>query len=179
MRLVQILLILFLGGSAVYLECRDIKEWSLFGSDVFEAVPLFGLCVLTIVYLFKDGRQFQKQKNLAAFLPSVTGLLFLTATVGHMLLRTHYYNSPTVFTATNFNLGRDDVFTLDFKKNNHLKGEKIDRLSSTTYWGTYRQKKDTLILDISLDFTMGRQAVIQDSILRFIDDTVRFEVFRR
>ena len=179
MRPVQLILILLFGGMTVYLEFREIQEWTLFGSDLFNAVPLFVLCILTAVYLFKNNRQYRQRKNILFYLPSSIGLLFLIVTVGHMLLRSHYDNSPTLFTASNYDLGSDGGFSLDFKKNNHLKGKKIDRFSTTTYWGTYRQQGDTLILNIPLDFKMGRQAVFQDTILRFIDDTVKFEISRQ
>jgi hypothetical protein len=179
MRPVQIILILLFGGLTVYLEFRDIQEWTLFGGDLFEAVPFYTLCILTIVYLFKNSRQYRQRKSIVSYLPSTIGLLFLALTVGHMLLRSHYDNSPTLFTATNYALGSDGGFTLDFKKNHHLKGKKIHRLSSTTYWGTYRQQGDTFVLKIPLDFKIGRQAVFQDSILRFVEDTVKFEVSRQ
>lgn len=180
MRTVQLFLTILFGGLTLYLEFRDIKEWTLFlGDDLFDAVPLITLCTLTVVYLFKNSKQYRQQSNIMCFLPCVMGLLFLAVTVGHMLLRSKYDNSPTAFTATNYDLGSDGGFTLDFKKNNHLKGIKIDRFSTTTYWGTYKQQGDTLVLNIPLDFKMGRQAVFQDSILRFINDTVKFEVYRQ
>jgi hypothetical protein len=179
MRPVQLILISLFGGLTVYLEFRDIQEWTLFGGDLFDAVPLFALCILTAVYLFKNNRQYRQRKNILSYLPSAIGLLFLIVTFQHMLLRSHYDNSPTLFTATNYDLGSDGGFSLDFKKNNRLKGKKIDRFSSTTYWGTYTQQGNTLVLNIPLDFKMGRQAILQDSILRFLDDTVKFEVSRQ
>jgi len=179
MRPIPIILILLFGGLTFYLEFRDIQEWTLFGGDLFDAVPLYSLCILTLVYLFKNSRQYRQHRSILTYLPSVMGLLFLVVTAGHMLLRSHYDNSPTFFRATNYDLGSDGGFTLDFKKNHHLKGKKIDRFSSTTYWGTYRQQGDTFVLKIPLNFKMGRQAVFQDSILRFVDDTVKFEVSRQ
>jgi len=179
MRPVQIILILLFGGVTVYFEFRDIEEWTLFGAELFDAVPFYALCILTVVYLFKNSKQFRQHKNVISFLPAAIGLLFLAVVVGHMLLRSYHDNSATVFTATNYDLGSDGGFTLDFKKNNYLKGKKIDRFSNTTYWGTYRQQGDTFVLNIPLDFKMGRQAIFQDSILRFIDDTIKFEVFRQ
>lgn len=178
MRPVQIVLILLFGGLTVYLEFKDIRERTLFGGDLFDAAPFYALCILTTVYLYKNSRQYRQRKSMVSFVPSAIGLLFLAVAIGHMLLRSHHDNSPTRFTATNYDLGSDGGFSLDFKQNNHLKGKKVDRFSSTTYWGTYKQQGDTLVLNIPLDFKMGRQAVFQDSILRFIDDTVRFEVFR-
>ena len=157
MRSVQIILILLFAGLTVYLEFRDIQEWTLFGGDLFDAVPFYALCILTVVYLFKNSRQYRQRKNIVSFVPSAIGLLFLAVTVGHMLLRSHYDNSPTRFTATNYDLGSDGGFTLDFKQNNHLKGKKVDRFSSTTYWGTYKQQGDTLVLNIPLDFEMGQR----------------------
>ncbi len=179
MRPISIILILLLGGLTVYLEFRDIQEWTLFGGDLFDGAPFYALCILTVVYLFKNSRQYRQHKSILTYLPSAIGLLFLVVTVGHMLLRSYYDNSSTLFMATNYDLGSDGGFTLDFKKNYYLKGKKIDRFSSTTYWGTYRQQGDTFVLKIPLDFNMGRQAVFQDSLLRFVDDTVKFEVFRQ
>jgi hypothetical protein len=176
MRPVQLILILLFGGLTMFLEFRSIKESIISWGDLFDAIPLFVLFILTIAYLFVNSGQYRQHKNLRSFIPSAVGLLLLGVTAGHMWLRSHYDNSPTLFTATNYELGNDGGFSLEFKKNNHLKGKKIDHFSSTTYWGTYKKQSDTLILNIPLDFKMGRQAIFQDSILRFIDDTVKFEI---
>lgn len=62
MSLVQIILISFFGGVTVYFELRDIQEWSLFGNDLFGAVQFYALCILIIVYLFKNSREYREHK---------------------------------------------------------------------------------------------------------------------
>lgn len=179
MRPVQIILILLFGGLTIFLEFRNTQEWTLFGEGIFNAASIFGLCFLTFMYLFQNTKQYYQQKKITTFLPSALGLLFLVLIGGHHFLRSNNDNSATLFTATNYDLGSDGGFTLDFKKNNHLMGKKIDHFSSTTYRGSYRKLGNTIVLNILLDFKLGKQAIIQKDTLRFMDDTVKFEIFRQ
>lgn len=176
MRPIQLILILLFGGLAVYLEFRNMKEWTLFGGNLLDNVPFFILCIVLVVCLWKNIRQFRQSKNLVSLFPFTIGLVLFALTLGHNLLRSRHDKSPTLFTATNYDLGTDGGFRLHFKKDDYLVGEKIDHFSTTTYWGEYKRNGDTIILDIPLDFKMGRQAVIQNNVLRFLDDTVKFEI---
>lgn len=180
MRKLQLFFIIIFSGVTLYLEFRDIKEDSFpISGDSIEVVSAITLCILTIVYFFKSDVRYQQRRNMLTNLPSFFGLLILVATGGHMLFRSYIDNSTTAFKATNFDLGNDGGFTLDFKKNMYLKGFKIDHFSATTYWGTYQQQGDTLVLNIPLDFELGRHAVVKDSIMYFIDDKVKFQVYRK
>jgi hypothetical protein len=83
-----------------------------------------------------------------------------------------------LFIANSNEFGNDGGFRLNFKENMVLIGEKIDRFNKTTYWGSYKQEGDTIRIDIPLDFQLGKIALLQDSILYFPDDSLRFEVFQ-
>lgn len=176
MRPIQLILILLFGGLAFYLEFRNIKEWTLFGGELLDKLPFIMLCLVLVVCGFKNIRQFRRSKNLVSLLPLTIGFALFALILGHNLLRSHHDNSPTLFTATNYDLGTDGGFRLHFKKDDYLLGEKIDHFSTTTYWGGYKRNGDTITLNIPLDFKMGRQAVVQNNVLRFLDDTVRFDI---
>ncbi|MBU7578098.1 MAG: hypothetical protein KAF40_08565, partial [Flavihumibacter sp.] len=63
------------------------------------------------------------------------------------------------------------------KENKVLIGEKIDRFSKTTYWGTYNRDGDAITIDIPLDFKLSKSALLQENILYFPGDSLRFKVF--
>ena len=67
---------------------------------------------------------------------------------------------------------------MDFKTNNHLKGMKIDRFITTSYWGSYAKLNDTIKLNIPTNFKMGRVALLKEDTLCFLDDTSRYLVFK-
>jgi hypothetical protein len=178
MRPIQLFLISLFGGLTIYLEFQNIKQWTLFGAELFDFIPLILLCILTVVYLIKNVNQYQVSRNFILLIPSLTGLLFLALTFGHKFIRSHLDNSQTLFTAVNYDIGNDGGFTLDFKTNNHLKGVRVDHFSETYYWGSYAKHGDTLELDIQLDFKMGKHALLQKDTLRFMDDTIHFSVYK-
>ncbi len=168
-----------LGGLATYFECQDIKRWEiLLGPELLKSIPLVLLCLLTPIYLLKNNIQYQETNRFKDFTPSLTGLFFLILVFGHKIIRSNLDSSPTLFTAINYDIGNDGGFTLDFKKNNHLTGKRIDHFSETSYWGNYIKRGDTLFLNIPLDFAMGKHAILNDNTLCFIDDTVHFSVFK-
>lgn len=176
MRRVQLYIILFFGGLSLFLESRNIRESSIFGGEIFYDIPFYTLCIITIYYLIKNNSQFIKHRRYAAFIPATTGIVFIILIVGNMLNRSSNDKSLILFTAYNYDIGNDGGFRLDFKDNNYLKAQKIDRFSTTYYWGTYERFGDSLMLDIPLDFKMGNQAILQDSVMHIIDDTLKFYV---
>jgi hypothetical protein len=173
MRQIQLFLILFSGGLSVYVEFRNITQDG-FLLELLD-LPYLILSILTAVLLIINCREYRKKKAIVYF-PSIVGLLFIGLITGHILLRSHNDKSQTLFTGFSGAFGDDGGFIFDFKKNNHLVGKKFDFWHITTYRGSYRKKGDTVILSIPLDFKMGRQAVMQDSFLYFIDDTISFEI---
>ena len=179
MRPVQTILILALSLLGVWLQFRNIKEDSVLGLDMLDGVPLAALCILTTIFLFSNSLQFRKTKNYLSFIPAFTGLVFIAIIFGHKQWRSSLDSSRTLFTATNNSLGSDGGFIFDFKENNQLKGEKRDHWMVTYYWGRYKKQGDTLLLDIPLNFKMGRHAVLHNDILKFTDDTIHFEVYRQ
>jgi hypothetical protein len=178
MRKIQIILIAIFGLLAVAIEFRNIKTDTLFGIDMLEVIPLIVLCILTTAIIYRNSVQFRQTKRYFSFLPAFIGIVLVVITFGHKIWRSSVDNAPTLFTATNYNLGSDGGFILDFKTNKHLKAEKRDHWMVTYYWGSYDKQGDTLLLNIPLDFKMGRHAVLQDNVLSFTDDTVHFEVYR-
>jgi len=179
MRGILLLLIFVFGSIAVVSEFQSIKEWTLFGGGIFEAFVLIILCILTVVFLFTDYSRFRQTRNYLSFIHSFTGLLCLGLVFGHMIIRSSKDNSKTLFEAYNENIGIDGDFTLDFKVNNHLKGTRVDHFSTISYWGSYVKRGDTLILNIPLDFQMGRHAILKGNTMQFTDDTIHFNVYMR
>jgi hypothetical protein len=179
MRKVQTILILIFGLLASGLEFRNIKTDTVFSIGMLEGIPLIALCILTATFIYKNSVQFRRTKNYFSFVPPFIGLVLIVTTFAHKLWRSSVDNAPTIFTATNYNLGNDGGFILDFKADKHLKAEKRDHWMVTYYWGSYEKQGDTLLIDIPLNFKMGRHAVLQDNLLSFTDDTVHFDVYRR
>jgi hypothetical protein len=178
MRPIQLLIILLFGGFAIQEEFNNIKESSII--DILGENPiLILLCGIAIIYLIINTQQFICNKRVLSFIPSVLALAFIGLIFWHKQKRKSDDNSPSLFEAWTQDIGNDGGFRLEFKKNNILKGLKIDHLSSTTYWGTYQQSRDTLILNIPLDFKMGRQATLENNTFRIIDDSIKFEVSRQ
>lgn len=175
MRPAQLILVLLFGGMAIYQEFRNVEVSGLF-ENFPVSLPFIILSILLLYCLWRNAGQFRKSGNLIAFLPFTMGLLLAGLTLGHYCLRAYRYNLPTVFTAWNPDLGNDGGLWLHFKKGDYLVGQRVDHFSTTTYWGDYSRKGDTIILDLPLDFEMGRRAVVQDKLLRFLDDTVKFEI---
>jgi hypothetical protein len=177
MRKFQLFLVLITGGLTVYLQVRSIKGTDIFGMDIFQYFPLIILCIITFIYFIKNLKVFKQTSDFKSLLPSGIGLAIILLTLGHALIRFNLDNSKSLFIAENYDIGSDNVFRLDFKSNNHLVGHKIDRFGSTFYWGSYIKRQDTLKLNIHLDFKMGRQAILRNDTLHFIDDTIHFIVF--
>ena len=160
------------------LQFQKIKEDTIFGIELIQFVPSFLLCILTIVYLLKNINQYADIKNAYVLTPSFLGMLFLILIFGHILIRSNLDKSPTLFVAATSDIGSDGGFTLDFKINNHLKGVKIDRFSTTSYWGTYTKLNDTIKIDIPTDFKLGKIALLQKDSFRFLNDTTHFLVYK-
>lgn len=178
MRKLQFITTAILGAFSILVEYQSLKENTVFGTELIQSVPLTLLCILTIVYLFKSVNQYAKIKNAYAFIPFLLGVFFLLITFGHMIVRSNLDNSPTLFFATTNNIGNDGGFKLDFKKNNHLKGVKIDRFSTTFYWGSYIKLNDTIKIDLPTDFKLGKIAFLQKDTLHFVNDTIHFAIYK-
>lgn len=177
MRIILLLLLLVLGAISVEFEFRDIQESDILTGPITESIPFYSLCAITLYYLIRSITNFQKNKKLVAFIPSVIGLIFIGITSNHKVFRSNQKSYQTLFRASSNEFGNDGGFSLNFKENKVLIGEKIDRFSKTTYWGTYKQEADTIIIDIPLDFQLGKTALLQDSVLYFPEDSLKFEVF--
>ena len=112
-------------------------------------------------------------------MPLTIGAIAILAIVWHTHLRNNLDNSQTSFTAATSQIGSDGGFIIDFKKNGHLKAERQDHWSVTYYWGNYTVEKDTIQLDLSLDFKLGKQAILTNNSLQIIGDTIRFAIYKQ
>jgi len=173
----QLIVISILGGLAVFVEFRNIRDWDLlmFGS-LLHYIPVSILLLLSINYLVRNIQRYQRVKKKGILIPGTIGLLFLLLVFGHMIVLSQMEKAPNLFTAHNGDIGSDGGFLLEFKSNNRIKGHRIDKFGETFYWGSYTMKNDTVDLNINLDFPMGRHAIIQDQTLVFLDDTVTFSI---
>lgn len=138
--------------------------------ELFFDLLLVILCILTVVYLFKNYKQLTHTHKLVAFLPSFSGVIFMLLIFGHMYVRALNDRSATAFEA--YTDTDDASLRFDFKKSGHLKGELIDKFSSKYYWGSYRKAGDTVTVDIKTDFPLGRTAVMKKDTLYFIDNSL-------
>jgi len=179
MKLFQLIIILLLAGLTVPFEFQNVFQETLFGFEAFiRNVLITLLCIVTIVFLLLNFFNYKRSKQIILFIPPISGLLLLGLIFVHKQIRNQINNSPTLFAADNPYLGNDGGFTLEFKANNHVIGQKMDHWSFTTYWGSYTKQGDTLLLDIPLDFKMGRHGVIHGDTISFIDDTIKFGIYK-
>lgn len=178
MRPLQILIALFFGGLVLYPEFQSIKEYSVFSAFI-ESLPFWGLCLLIVILLAIQIKQYSEKKKITFILPLLICITSLAITLGHQKMIENLDNSPTNFKAITYDIGNDGGFIFDFKKDGHLKAEKRDHWLDTYYWGNYSQNQDTINLYIPLNFKLGRKALLTLDSLHFINDTVKFSVFRR
>lgn len=174
---VQILFISVIGGMAFRIAYLPVFHDTLFFTWL-NYVPFFCLGALTIVYSFLNSRLYIQTKNLLAFLPVVIGLICVFVIIMQNKKRESWDQAATIFTARTNQIGSDGGLTLDFKSDGILKVTKMDHWAVTYYWGRYELRRDTVDLDIALDFKLGRKGVVGKDTLRFLGDTVRFEVYR-
>lgn len=177
MKLYQAIIALLIGGLAIFIEFRSVEELTLF-FDWVSSVPFFTLCFLTLLFLLLNARKFVRNKKFTSFLPITICIISIAIIVWHKMNRSSLDNSPTKFTATTYQIGSDGGFILDFKKNGHLKAERRDHWAVTYYWGKYYEKSDTITFDMPLDFQIKRQAILTDTSLNIIGDTISFQVFK-
>lgn len=67
--------------------------------------------------------------------------------------------------------GRESTI-FDFKKNGDLKLSAYFKFSEEYYWGIFKQTGDTLLLNISPDFKIGKKAYFKANKFYFLDDTL-------
>ena len=178
MKPLLILLALISSGLAIFAEFRSVKESTLF-FDWLNSVPIIILWTSTLIFIFLTVKSFNADKRFISFLPSILCIIGLCIVYWHSKRRETLDDSPSIFTATTYQIGSDGGFILDFKKDGYLKGEKRDHWAVTYYWGDYTQYKDTIILYLPLDFKLGKQAVLTDTSLRVMNDTIRFDIYKQ
>jgi len=141
-------------------------------------VPFAIICVPTLFLIIKGLWLFFKDNAKFDLIP----LVICIATTAVYFWHIHYIQrldeSETNFNATTNAIGSDGGLYFDFKKNGHLKVEKQDHWMTTDYWGSYTQNRDTIILDIPLNFHFGKKGILDKATLRMLDDTVHLSVAR-
>jgi hypothetical protein len=177
MRYYQIIIGLFCGILAIYSAYLPIKHYSLFFSWIYSA-PIILLCLTALVFLVLLIRQYVKGVRSFALVPFI--ICLVSAFFAYYLdeRREGLDRSDTSFKASTDRFGDDGGFYMDFKKNGHVQAERHDHWEFTSYWGGYRRDKDTIYLDIPLDFPLGKKAILTDTALRFLDDTIIFRAFK-
>ncbi len=176
MRRTQIILTILICGIALILELRTTKQFALF-FDWINSVPLVGLSILSFLFLILNTRNYIKNRLVISFLPMFVSLISLFVVIYSLKSRVKQDNSKTLFKATTNSIGNDGGLIFDFKKNGHLKVERRDHWVVTYYWGKYYTQKDTVFLDISLDFKLEKKALLNDSSLIFIKDNFTFDLY--
>jgi hypothetical protein len=177
MRNFQIVIWLFLGILAIYSAYLPVKHYSLFFSWIYSA-PFILLCLSALVFLVFLIRQYVKEVKPIALMPFIICLVsgFLAYYLNER--RASLDDSDTSFKASTDKFGNDGGFYMDFKKNGYVQAERHNHWELTSYWGKYRRDKDTIYLDVPLDFPLGKKAILTDTTLRFVDDTVIFRAFK-
>lgn len=176
MKAATIVITLIFGLFGICVETRSIKESSLFAW--IDSIPFVALCIVTFLLSIITIWKYLKYKKLVLLFPLLFGAASILIIIWHRKARKELDNSPINFTASTYQIGSDGGFVLEFKKNGHLKAERYDHWMVTNYWGKYSYNKDTIELDIPLNFELGRKAIIAGNSLIFMNDTVKFNVFK-
>jgi hypothetical protein len=168
---------LFWGIAAIYSAYLPIKHYSLFFSWIYSA-PIVLLCLSALLFLTLLIRQYVKKMKTLALAPFIICLVSGFFAYHLDERRKGLDNSDTSFKASTDKFGNDGGFYMDFKKNGHVQAERHDHWELTSYWGGYRRDKDTIYLDVPLDFPLGKKAILTDTTLQFLDDTINFRAFK-
>lgn len=171
------ILTLAFGSLAIYGETRSITQKTIF-LDFIDYVPLTILCLVAATQLIRLILFYRTHAGRMILLSLAVAAICLGYTVWHYKHIEKLDSSPTLFTASNSQIGSDGGSRFYFKENGYLKAERGDHWCFTTYRGSYTLVKDTIDLDIRLDFKLGKRAILDNGILKFIDDTLVFEITR-
>ena len=97
--------------------------------------------------------------------------------LGHGIWFNSIKSQETVFDAYNYDIGSDGGLKFEFKKGGYIFGRSIDHFSETFYFGEFSLHKDTLELNIPLDFPLSKQGYIYgDSVILFKNDPKKFYI---
>lgn len=172
MKSVSFVIVLIIGIIAVYFEYSSIHH-----DSVFNLVPgIKTLLILMGFYLIWGLAKYDNYRQLKAFVPLLTTVLFFCMVFFHQRWRTAMEKSPSLLMAHTRQIGSDGGLSLDFKRNGSLLIIKMDHWDYVTYWGNYKQQKDTLKLAVSLDFKLERTVIIRDSTLEMPGTPIQFDV---
>ncbi|OQP59578.1 hypothetical protein A3860_36930 [Niastella vici] len=177
LQILLFILTLIFGSLVIYGETRTITQKTIF-FDFIDYVPLTILCLIAATQLIRLILFYRTNAGRMILLSLAIAAICLGYIVWHLKHVEKLDNSPTLFTASNSQIGSDGGSRLYFKENGYLKAERSDHWCFTTYRGSYTIVKDTFDLDIRLDFKLGKRAILDNGVLKFIDDTLIFEITR-
>jgi hypothetical protein len=166
-----------ISGLAVAAELRSIKVHALFFGWINSA-PIATIFIVTFIFLILNIKKYLTHKELSYFTPFIICIYSLFIMISYKNNRDNLDTSATSFTAHTLEIGSDGGFKFDFKKNGHLVAERMDHWKDTRYWGKYYRNNDTITLDIPLNFKLGKRAILTDTSLNFIDDTIKFNAYK-
>lgn len=167
--------IVLLAACCIWLEIKPIKEYDLFFGWRYEA-PFWVLLVLSVIFLLLNRGEYHSTRKASSFTPFLVCIISCGFILFHKKKTERLDNSPLQFEARNHSMGSDGGVFMMFKKNGYLVVEKQDHWMLTLYRGSYTLKHDTVHLDISLNFKLGREAVLTNDSLHFTGSNNNFSV---
>lgn len=173
----HIITALVINGLAVTAELRPVKEQALLFGWINSA-PIATIFIASLIFLTLNIKKYLTHKSLSCFIPLTVCVCSLFIMISYKKNRDYLDTSATSFTAHTLEIGSDGGFKFDFKKNGHLVAERMDHWKETRYWGKYYRSNDTITLDIPLNFKLGKRAILTDTSLNFIDDTIKFNAHK-
>lgn len=172
----KLLKLLLVAGSSIYLGDYFFPNKCLGFLFPVQILLLFGallfLVIYTIVHIIKYFRNPLARTRFNNILLGYATLFLLVFSL-HQSIR--YYNDESeslVIAVQDCKIEGRESTVYDFKKNGHLLVEANLKFSTDYYWGSYKRKGDTLIMDIPIDFENGKIAYFKNNQFRFLDDTL-------
>jgi hypothetical protein len=141
-RILFSILLLFFGYHAIKIESGGYEI------GIFDFANYFSIClviILTIIVLAKDIDIFRSHKKLYHFIPSIIGITIITIVAVKMTQRSQINSSATILKVRHIPKAMN-VWTFEFKKNEHFKLTDYNLLGQTLYYGSYSISGDTVTI---------------------------------
>jgi hypothetical protein len=131
------------------------------------------LVILLLIAMVLDFRGYYEEKRIYHFLPTATVLIFCLV-IGYKFYQNEKIESlKTVLKVSNLP-GAENVMTFEFKESGYYKLVVTDLLGSTTYYGKYSKKDDTLEIE-STNYTNELKKLPKRGVIK--RDTVYWYLF--
>lgn len=172
MKLVKLLLV---AGTSIYLGDYFFPNKCLGFLFPVQILLLFGallfLVIYTIVHTIKYFRNPLARTKCNNYLLGYAVLFMLVFTLQQSI---RYFNDESeslVIAVQDCKIEGRESTVYDFKKNGHLLVKANLKFSTDYYWGSYKRKGDTLLMNIPIDFENGKIGYFKKDQFRFLDDT--------